>query len=114
VQDTGYLKRTVEYPSSNLIYALFWKKNKGKYVLYENRKNRPGHLPVKYLDSCYNCIFIPKGGSLTFALKLQDCCNFEKGQYRMIAYLRAPPDQCDGCDQIVELESNYVYFTVKE
>ena len=115
VQDTSYLAAHVESPLSSFIHPIVWRKIDGKYKVYMNLKYRLHALPSKCADSCCNCIIVPKGDSLKFTLDLLKCCRrFEKGEYKMQAYLRAPTDMCNACEQIIELESNFLYFTVKE
>lgn len=115
IQDTSYLAANVESPLSSFIHPIVWRKINGKYQVYVNLKYRLHGLPAKCADSCCNCIIVPQGDSLTFTLDLLKCCRrFEKGEYKMQAYIRAPADLCNACEQIVELESNYLYFSVKE
>ncbi len=114
VQDTSYLIAGAAISSLNLIHPMIWRKEGGKYRLYENQNFRSGPLRDKCLDSCCNCIIISKGDSITFNIKLLKPYKFEKGQFKMQAYLSPPLNVCNGCDQIVELESNYVYFTVRD
>jgi hypothetical protein len=114
IQDTGYLAQEVEYPHANLIYTILSKKVNGKYIHYENLKHRPGTLRDKCMDSCCNCIFLNKGRTLTFDLKLLQCCTVTEGEYKMQVYIHAPTDLCDRCDQIEELVSPSIYFAVGE
>jgi hypothetical protein len=115
VQDTSYLAANVESPLASFIHPIIWRKINGKYQVYELLKNRLHALPSKCADSCCNCIIVYRGDSLTFSLDLLKCYRpFDKGEYKVQAYLRAPTDLCNACEQIVELESNYLYFTVKD
>jgi len=112
VQDTTYLQGSVGAPTANLIYPIMWKKNNNKFVHYENAAIRGAMFRDKCMDTCCNCIYISKNKSLSFYIKLLAPFKFEKGQYRIQAYLRIPTFSCDNCEQTPELESNYIYFTV--
>lgn len=114
VQDTAFLKEELVNPSYNLIYPFIWKKDQGGiYKLYDNLKRMPGvGTSSKWQDSCYNCIYLKKGESLKINLKVLQCCTIEKGQYRLQVAIRPPLFSCNGCDQLQELSSDYIYFDV--
>jgi hypothetical protein len=113
VQDTTYIANSVRTPSQNLAYPMTWRKINGKYMLYDTPRNGGGPLRDKCMDSCCNCINILRHDSISFDLKLLAPYKFDKGQYKAQAYISIPLLSCDGCEQLPELESNYVFFTVR-
>ena len=113
LQDTSYLKATVEWPDANLIVPFIWQKVNGVYKTYEHDKHHSGPLRPKCVDSCCGCIILKQKRSMSFDLNLLKCCILEKGKYRVQAGLHPPAHSCVACPELAELESNYVYFEVK-
>jgi hypothetical protein len=112
IQDTAYLKNQVEYPETNLIYPFLWKKSGKIFKLYENYKHRPGTLVLKCVDSCCNCILIKQGQKLAFTLKLLECYNLTKGQYRMQVAIHPPIFSPVPKEQLGEIQSNIIKFSI--
>jgi hypothetical protein len=117
VQDTVYLVRKMVTPYGNLIRPYIFCKEKEEWVHYDSSPMPGVELPDTYFDSCHNCIFINKNDSLSFDIPLLRMQRMKKGEYKMIAAINIPISSCPtegGCEQLPEIESNYVFFTVKQ
>jgi hypothetical protein len=113
VQDTTILQARVAFPSQNLIHIFISKKVNGFYEHFENWKHSEGLFTrAECGDTCFDCIILSKGQSIQVNLKILQCCNIEKGRYRMEIGIVPPLLICNNCEQLGEITSNYVYFTI--
>jgi len=114
VQDTSFLRSNIEVPNQNLIHPYIEKSENGRYKSYSAEKYGSNSAErEKYLDTCYNCIYLNKGESLKMNLPILSCCRLEKGMYRISVSLSPPLYSCNLCSQLTEITSNYVYLNVQ-
>lgn len=110
IQDTSYLLKSIYSRSAILIYAYLWKKVGNTYKTYEKEKRYVGTLLNKCDDSCCNCIYIPKGNSLSFSAPLLYNRKMEPGKYKMQIALRPPMNSAKG---LKEEDSDFFYLNVR-
>lgn len=112
VQDTLYIQR---YPGSPaFIFPYVERKEKGKYVYREFARLGGNLVPDSCRSDCCNCFLLKKGDSTQFNLDLLMAFKLDKGEYRIYVLLHPPgaPKKIN-MNVYAEVQSNYVYFTVK-
>jgi hypothetical protein len=114
VQDTTFIASVIANPSINLLHIFVEKRTGNGYKYFSKWKNRSGYgLSNKCLDSCCNCIILLKGQSVSANFNILEGCRIEKGKYRVQIGIVPPLFVCNGCAQLAEISSNYVYIFVK-